>query len=117
MKRPEQTLQIQVAKYLAVALKPPVWWSAIGHGGGGASRGAFLKAMGMKAGVPDIILLWPNNKAGIELKAPKGKLSPAQKQIIKDWSAAGAYVGVCKSLEEVAALLTKLGVPLHASVS
>ncbi len=115
-KRPEQTLHLQVADYLRVALRPPVWWSSIDHGAGKmtpASAG-LRRARGVKSGIPDIIILWPNNKAGIELKALHGSLSPAQRQTIKEWNAAGAYVAVCKSLDEVVAALTNLGIPLHA---
>ncbi len=119
MKRPEQALHIAVAQYLRVALKPPVWWSSIDHGAGKMSPASvgLRKARGVKSGIPDIIILWPNNKAGIELKAPGGRLSPAQKRTIEEWNAAGAYVGVCSSLEQVISDLTRLGIPLHAKLS
>ena len=40
-----------------------------------------LKAMGLKNGVPDLILEFPKSKfVYCEIKMPKGRLSPAQRQ-------------------------------------
>lgn len=120
-KRPEQTLQIQVANYLRVVLRPPVIWTAIGHGGGGATRGGILKAMGLQAGWPDILVIWPmaaNSRVfGIELKAAKGKMTPEQQAMQKAFRMAGAEYEVCKSIGEVQALLDRYLVPLHGRIS
>lgn len=123
MKRPEQALQIQVARYLQVALRPPSWWSAIGHGGGGRVRGAILKRMGVQAGVPDLLVMHPVARAnntmgcwlvGIELKSESGSLSAAQKATRKAFEAAGGLYHVARSLDEVAGFLKGVGIPLYA---
>lgn len=126
MKRPEEVLHIAVAQFLHLALKPPVWWSSIDHGAGKMSRASagLRKARGVKAGIPDIIILWPEGKdlrchtrvLGIELKAAKGAASPAQKETEAAWHAAMAGYVVCRSLEEVQSALNWCGFPLHASI-
>lgn len=121
-KRPEQSLQITVADFLRVALRPPTIWTAFPAGGGGKVRGAFLKAMGLQAGWPDILVAHPLTRSnhgvilvGIELKSHKGKVSPAQEVMADDFIRAGAHYPLCRSLEEVEKFLRKFGIPLHAT--
>lgn len=122
MKQPERALQIDVAKYLKLALRSPSYFSAIGHGGGGKIRGAILKTMGMKPGLPDIIVLHPvlqrgNNAGcwviGIELKSATGGLTPAQKATKVAFEEAGGFYYVARSVIEVGGFLQGLGVPLY----
>jgi len=113
--RPEQKFQQQVAQFLSVALPEKCFWSAIGHGGGGKVRGAILKSMGLKAGIPDIIIIYRGYFFGIELKAGKGVLSQAQKDTHQEITKAGGVVAPCKSLGDVADFLALVGIPLRAS--
>lgn len=122
-KNPEQQLQIQVARYLDLALRPPTIWTAFPAGGGGKVRGALLKAMGLKAGWPDVIVmhrfrdtLWPVF-LGMELKVGKGRQSPAQKDIAESFKAIGALYKVCRSLDDVEWALMDAGLPVFASAS
>lgn len=117
--RREQTLQQAVAKFLTVALRPPTLWSAIGHGGGGALRGAILKGMGVKAGLPDVLILHPVHGAhtvvlGLELKAGKGKPSPAQEDMAHHFHACNAGYVICRSIEDVELALAFVGIPFRA---
>ena len=122
MKRPEQALHMQVARYLRVALRPPVLWTTFPAGGGGKTRGAFLKAMGLQAGWPDIQILTPgpvsNNGVpftrliGLELKTSKGKQSEAQKAMALKFEAVGGVYLIARSLDEVEILLRAAGVPV-----
>ena len=125
MAKPEQALQIAVSRYLEVTLRPPSWWSAIGHGGGGLVRGAMLKRMGVKKGVPDIIVIHPVASAGselgawlvgIELKAPKGRQSPEQVAVQRAFEQAGGFYYVCRSVDEVEDALRQTGIPLYSMV-
>lgn len=119
-RNPEQQLHIGVADYLRLALRPPTIWTTIGHGGGGRVRGAFLKAMGVQPGWPDILVIdvlrHDTRVFGIELKGPDGVSSPAQKQVAKAFAGVGAFYEICRSVEEVETFLRDLQVPLHASV-
>lgn len=120
-KNPEQRLQIQVANFLRLALRPPTVWTAFPAGGGGKVRGALLKSMGLRAGWPDIIVLHPYELTtlvvGIELKAKKGRLSKPQIETCEALWAANARYVECRSLEEVQRCLERAGVPLHGYVA
>lgn len=112
MKRrnPEQQLQIAVAHYLTLVLPSDCFWTAIGHGGGGKIRGAILKMMGVKPGVPDLMLVWRGQAIFIELKTPVGRLSPAQIATHDKLGKSGATVDTCRSIDQVRELLTALGI-------
>jgi hypothetical protein len=121
---PEQALHMAVAAYLRVALRRPTWWTTFPAGGGGRTRGAFLKAMGLKPGVPDLLVIHPE-PIGVafgrivvwaELKSDTGRRSPDQVATHADLQEANTVVDVCRSVEEVAALLARHGIPLHARV-
>lgn len=122
MKRdnPEQRLQIAVAQYLEHALKPPTWWSAIGHGGGGRVRGAFLKAMGVKPGIADLVFIHPTRDGPlvvwIELKSEKGDQSDAQTDFEFAISEGGCLYFVARSVDEVEGFLRGVGIPLAATL-
>lgn len=119
-KHPEQTLQRAVARFLSVALKQPTIWTAIGHGGGGAARGAILKGMGVKAGWPDIIIISPAHHGawpkviGIELKSKSGQ-SPAQREIEVAFGLAACAYAVCRNIAEVEHILRRCNVPMSAT--
>ena len=97
----EAQLHRAVATYLTFALPKDAVWTTVGHGGGGKVRGAQLKAMGLKAGWPDIQILMRGLFVGIELKGPKGKTSPEQDSIAHSIEKAGGHYYVCRSLDDV----------------
>jgi hypothetical protein len=110
-KAPEAAFQIQVARYLAKALPEGYWFSAFPAGGGGRIRGARLKAMGLKAGVPDMVVFgpyWEGDRAypygptmWLEFKAKAGSLSAVQKDVHAHLKALGHRVAVVRTLEQV----------------
>ena len=119
IKRSEQALQIQICKYLAVAY-PTVLFAHVQNGGtrGGpqAKRiGGIRKAMGVKAGMPDIMLWWStpqgSKSAAIELKWGEGELSAPQKAMHAQLEANGVPVAVCRSLNEVRLAMQGWGAP------
>lgn len=69
-----------------------------------AVTGARLKEEGVLAGVADLILLMPSRSYGallIEMKTPRGRQSPAQREWAEAVTADGRYLYiVCRSLEE-----------------
>jgi hypothetical protein len=81
--------------------------------------GARLKAEGVRAGVPDLILAWPSMVAAdpwhglfIELKTPTGRLSVAQAACLHDLTLAGYFAIVCRSAQEaIDAIRAYLGMP------
>ncbi len=58
-----------------------------------------LKGMGVKAGEPDIVLLYRGHAYGLELKAPGGTQSPDQEHVERQWEQAGATYAVARGLD------------------
>jgi hypothetical protein len=123
----EHALQVSVAHMLQLVLDPGrTWWSAIDHGAGKLSKrsAGMMKARGVRAGMPDFLILVKDPGArgcpmplGIELKYDRGRLSPAQVEVADAWSRMGEHVGQCaiyvaRSLEEVQEILEHCNVPM-----
>lgn len=112
MRSLEEALHKGVAKLLFHALEQPSLSTCFPSGGGGATRGAILKAKGLRAGMPDHLVIAPGVNLWIELKVPKGgRVALEQKAAHADLRALGHKVEVCRSIEEVIAALDKHGVP------
>lgn len=112
--KPEAALHRTVADYLTVALAPEVFATTFPAGGGGRIRGAQLKAMGLKSGCPDWLLVHGGRAYFIELKADGGRLSPAQRETHAALERAGAFVAVCRSIDSVIGTLAGFGIPTRA---
>ncbi len=114
----EQSLQRTVAEYLTWCVPAPPsgpWWTAVNPIPAKSRAAAGLsKAMGLRAGTPDIVMCWKGRLVGIELKAGRGRVSPAQLEAHDAITLAGVVVTTCRTLDEVAAFLTTLGVPSRA---
>lgn len=72
-------------------------------------RGKILSGLGMKKGVPDIILIHDSRAHFIELKSAKGVLSPAQREVHEALARAGCPVAVCRNIDDVRALFGPTG--------
>jgi len=72
--------------------------------------GARLKRQGVRAGEPDLILLWNKRAIGLELKAEGGRQSPEQRQVEQEWTAAGSLYRCVKGYDEAIQFLDMLGV-------
>ena len=132
MTRPEQALQQAVAAYLWRAL-PPEWaWTAIGHGGGGKIRGGILKSMGLRRGVPDILIFCPKKwreyrvmaaapfvpcGIALELKSADGRVSKEQREFQDLLALAGWAIVIARDVATVYDELRALGVPLRAKIA
>ncbi len=97
----EGEFQEAVADHLDLVLPDDAWWTTFPAGGGGKVRGAILKRRGLKAGVPDILIVQRGRLYGIELKAPKGTVSGAQTNTHADLVAVGVPVAVCRTLDGI----------------
>ncbi len=114
----EQSLQHTVADFMAWCVPaPPVgpWWTAVNPIPAKSRAAAGIsKAMGLKAGTPDIVMCWKGRLVGIELKAGRGRVSLAQIETHDAITLAGGVVTTCSSLDDVAAFLAALGAPSRA---
>lgn len=116
--RPEDGLHKAVAGYLGVALPKDAVWTTFPAGGGGKARGGKLKAMGLRPGMPDIVIFHASRSAMfIELKSKRGVLSDAQEDTLDALWRAGCPTAVCRSVDDVREALTGWAVPLKARLT
>ena len=114
-KHEEDNLHISVAQFLDLALPPDACWTTVEHGGRrGKREAARLKAKGIKPGWPDIHIVYRGRSINIELKAPGGTLSTAQKVMHERLTLAGALVYTATQIEQVEGFLRGI-MPLRAS--
>jgi hypothetical protein len=135
MRRPEEALHRSVVAYLRATLPEP-WLVVHVPNGGGRSKAeaGILKAMGVLAGMPDLLVIGPLDRLGrisiwptviaIELKAPpkmlktgkpsqaKPAVSDAQRDVIAALGACGIPTLIVRDLDEAIRALRELGVPL-----
>ena len=144
MNRPEERVQRELVAYLRANLPKPWLVFHVPNGGGRSKAEAgILKAMGVLAGVPDLLVIGPlpegtvsfwsdtvaaSSIVAIELKAPpkrlrsgllsnaKPRLNPSQRSLQADLGACGVPVLVCDSVVGAVTALQGLGVPLRGRV-
>lgn len=68
-------------------------------------QGAILKAMGMVAGVSDLLWINKGHLHGIELKTPEGRQSDVQKRWSEALTTAGGSYHIIRTLEEFKQLI------------
>lgn len=109
----EFPIQCAIADFLDLSLPPPLRWLHIPNGEARGKRAAGrLKAMGLKPGAADVLILGHSPFIWIEVKTPIGKLSKVQKDW-RDWCIAlGAPWFLCRSIDDVAEALESLGIRL-----
>lgn len=98
----EANLQKTVAILLNIS--GLLWFHTPNEGKMSPAYGAKRRAWGVKSGVPDCMVLTPNNKykgMAIELKVGYNKASATQIKWLKDLKEIGYYTLVSYSLEEV----------------
>jgi hypothetical protein len=105
-RRPEQDIQKALAEHLRLRAARNVYWFHPANGGARtAIEGAILKACGVRAGTPDMILVRDGKTYGLELKAPNGRPSEAQRIAHEEMKAAGAEVAVAVGIDHALAQL------------
>jgi VRR-NUC domain len=103
-RRPEQQIRVALADHLRLRAAAGTYWFHPANGGGRtAIEGAILKACGVRAGTPDIILIKSGKTYGLELKATNGRLSDAQQAAHDEMRAAGAEVAVAVGIDQALA--------------
>ncbi len=114
---PEQAFHRAAARFLDLALPDDATWFHPANGGARRRKeAAILSGLGVKAGIPDLIVVHRGRLIAVELKAPGGRLTPAQKAMHRRLALAGAVVTTVTSLDELASFLAIL-VPLRATVA
>lgn len=117
----EDDLQRSIVQFLRVALPDDATFYHPANGGLRSKvAAARLVGLGVRAGVPDLVIEWrgpPHRSIYIELKTIKGTLSEHQKQFHKKLIHCGCEVLTCRSLQCVESGLIELGIPLKARVA
>jgi hypothetical protein len=109
-RRPEQAAQRAIFQHIAARGVPNLFafhpWS-----GGYRSpiEARVMSGAGVRSGLPDVVLIHNGKVLGLELKAPGGKLSPAQTSAHRQLRAAGCEVATAVDLDEALACLESWG--------
>lgn len=114
---PEATLQAAIVDGLRTILLPPALLIAFPAGGGGRMRGARLKTTGLTAGMPDLLLFYDRRAWGIEVKTPRGTLSPAQRDMHAALEQAGIPTAVVRSVDDAVRAVLQWGFPTRMTVT
>jgi hypothetical protein len=102
---PEHNVSTALAEHLRLRARPGVWWSAIANNPRSAVAGAFGKAAGCRAGLPDFFLARAGRLHALELKVPSGRLSTVQRRMHNEMRAAGIEVATAVGIDAAIAQL------------
>lgn len=105
----EYRLHVKVVKHLKECF-PSVLFTHPANRPSSKQHGFFLKEMGVRAGVPDLLLWWESGSGAIELKAPQGVASIGQKTFAFHFKHLGNKHAYCKSVEQVHKTLLGWGI-------
>jgi hypothetical protein len=99
--RPEDAIQRAVFEHLTVRGASDVFAFHPANGGWRSRiEAAILKGLGVRPGVPDVIAIKAGQAYAIELKAPGGRMTEAQREAHAALRAAGAAVVVAYGLDD-----------------
>jgi len=106
----EATIHFNVVKLLSAYARRDVLWFHIPNGEKRTREvGARLKLMGVMPGASDLLLIVDGEPHFVELKARKGRLSPAQDAFHEACQRAGAQFHCVRSVAEAASLFADIG--------
>lgn len=116
--RPEQRLQITICNTLKQILTASTWFCHIPNGGWRSPvEAGIFKAMGVRSGAPDILLIHKGQAYFMELKAGSGELTDNQRECHTALRAAGAPVIVVRTLDQALECLDVWGIPTRLAVA
>src|SRR5665213_414913 len=96
----EDDIQMAVVTHLKIrGTRGLVFWHTPNGGRRNVREAARFKAMGVRAGVSDLILVHDQKIFALELKSPGGRASEKQLEFLSDMENAGAYTCICESID------------------
>jgi hypothetical protein len=107
-KHPEDDIQRGIVQFLKFAAAPGVLYFAVPNGGMRSHlEAAIMSGLGVVAGIPDLVVISPTTARAhmIEVKAPNGRLSPAQREFRDRAEASGIPYAEVRSLDEAIRVL------------
>jgi hypothetical protein len=107
----EASLQLSVIECLTRFAKPTIiWFHPANERRCSPRQGAFLKRMGVKAGVPDVCLVRPDGTAAfLELKSRDGRQTPEQIAFEQLCRANGSPYAIDRNIDEAISILMAWG--------
>lgn len=96
-----ELLQTAVVSYLAQALPPTAFFSIFPLGGGGLFHGLQMRNLGVRAGFPNLLVLYDGSAYCIELRTGGYVPLPSQRDCYAALQDARIPVTVARSLEDV----------------
>jgi hypothetical protein len=107
----EDAVHLAVVEHLRSRCKANIFWTHVPNGGHRHPLvGKKLKAMGTRAGVPDLLLLIEGRLHALELKCLHGCASVVQRKVMKELEAAGAVTAIGRGVDEAVGILDSWGV-------
>jgi hypothetical protein len=99
-RRPEDQIQKAVLEHLRLRGPRTAYWFHVANGGGRSPiEASILKGLGVRAGVPDLIIIHDGKTFGLELKADGNRPTKLQIEAQDAMRAAGAEVAVAVGLD------------------
>ena len=95
-KRPEDALQHAVLEHLRLRAPRTAYWFHVARS---PIEAGILKGLGVRAGVPDLIIIYDGKTYGLELKADGNRPTKLQIEAQDAMRAAGAEVAVAVGLD------------------
>ncbi|PKR55426.1 VRR-NUC domain-containing protein [Thalassospira marina] len=109
---PEEIIHRSVVQYLNCVLPAGVIFFHPANGGvRSKAEGGIFKALGVKAGTPDLVFILPGGRTAFaEIKGPNGSLSKTQKMFRDDALALGCAWVEVRSIDDMKDALTEWGI-------
>ncbi|HMN37564.1 MAG TPA: hypothetical protein PKD49_07630 [Hyphomicrobium sp.] len=100
-KRAEDLVQRAVVEHLHFRRRPGVAFFSVPNGGARSPiEASIMKGLGVRAGVPDLILIAEGRTYGLELKRDKGgRTSAVQTAMMQEIEAAGGMCAVASGID------------------
>jgi hypothetical protein len=109
--RREQIVQRAIFDHLRARAVPGCFYFHCPNGGYRyPAEAAILKGLGVRSGVPDVLVLHQGRLHGIELKVSGGHVTPAQTQALAELEAAGAVTAIAWDLDAALLMLEGWGI-------
>jgi len=97
---PEDQIQRTVLAHLYARAPRNAFWFAVPNGGGRSPiEASILRGLGVKPGVPDLIIIYGGKTYGLELKADGNRPTKLQIEAQNAMRAAGAEVAIAVGLD------------------
>ncbi len=114
----EDDLQAAVCTLLKWALPADATFWAVPNGGLRHKMEAQrMTRLGVRAGIPDLHIVYRGRLYCLELKAPKGQLSATQVQMMRKLEVCGVPTAVIRELSDVTHIMREWNIPLSARLS